>query len=351
MPTQIEVFDLTQILSPIQRPHDARIDAGRFGASLTITKGQAVAIKTSDGLFYPLDRGASNGLQTFKGFAKYSFLTDASSNVYYGPSAAPSFRTGPWSTSPVYTSGVFDPVDLTTAAAGTAVAEVDTVTATNPTTGDLYSVYQASTGIGVTVTVGATQTATATTTLLKNAWNANPAAVALATASGTATFILTAVTAGTPLNLTATAVGTGTVALVVTTAAVAASKGEKDTFTASSPTTGDIYTLTYTNGANQTFAVSATVGATQTATAISALLIAAWNADPYLGTLATATGTATVVITAAYSGQPLNIAGSVVGTGTIAKVVTNAATGRSLADILPGCPGARVLHNGFWELP
>lgn len=347
--TQIEVFDITQILSPMQRPEDARIDAVAWGANLTISKGQAAAVKTSDGLMYPLDTGATNGLQTFKGLAKYTFLTDANGRVFYGPSTAASFRTGPGSTSPIYKSGIFNPQDLITAAPGTAVAEVDTMTPTTPTTGDIYSISTPG-GDSIYFTVGSTQTATATVTGLKAAWAANPVTNALATATGTATLVLTAKTAGVALNLTYSVVGTGTAPVVITTPAASGARAEKDTFTASSPTTGDVYTLTYTNGAGQTFAVSATVSTTQTATAISALLIAAWNADPVLGILATATGTATVIITGNFVGQSLNIVASVVGTGTMSKVVTNVSTGRNFSDILSGAPGSRILHNGFWEI-
>jgi hypothetical protein len=153
------------------------------------------------------------------------------------------------------------------------------------------------------------------------------------------------------MNLVVGSTGTGNIANVITTPSVAGAQGEVDTFTVTNPTTNDVYTLTYTNGAGQTTTVSATVGATQTATAIDLLLIAAWNADPVLGTLATASGTTTLILTAAYSGQSLNVTGSVVGTGTIAKVVTKPATGRNISDIISGAPGARVLHNGFWEIP
>jgi len=345
-------FDPGQILQPALPSPLNRLEPAAFGASLTIAKGQALAQKTSDAKLYPLNLAATDGTQIFVGFSQYPVVTDASGNVQYffsGTATGINFFAPPTQSAGIYTGGIFDPRDLITATAGTAVAEVDTITPTNPTTGDIYSVTTPN-GDGVEVTVGATQTATATVTLLANAWNANPVLKALATTSGTSTLILTAVTPGVALGLKAASVGTGTVALVITTAAVALAQGEVDTFTATNPTTGDVYTITATLPNGTTKAISATVGATQTATAIDALLIAAWNADPAAAAIATASGTTTLILTAP-AGATLNLAGTVVGTGTIAKVVTTPATGRKLSDILPGCPGARVLSSGFWELP
>lgn len=347
-------FDPGQILQPVLPTPLSRLEPVAFGASLTIVKGQAMAQKTSDAKLYPLNRAASDGTQNFKGFAQYSVATDAGGlhyPVFGGTTAIPSFFGIAQSHTDVYTGGVFDPNDLFTAATGTAVAEVDTITPTSPTTGDIYTVTSAG-GDAASFTVGATQTAAAVVTGLTNAWNSNPVLKAIATPSGSGTLILTgtAANAGQPLGVTATAVGTGTVALVVTTAPVAAQQAEIDTFTASTPTTGDVYKLTITYPNNTTYVVQATVGATQTATAIDALLIAAWNADPIASTYAVASGTTTLILTGP-AGSTLNVAGSVVGTGTIAKVVTKAALGRNINDILPGCPGARVLPSGYWEIP
>jgi hypothetical protein len=353
MATKEFTFDQSQILVPAL-PNAAlnRLSPVTYGASLTIAKGQAMARKTSDNKFYPLNLAATDGTQTFAGFAQYACLTDSSGVVYFGgATAGANFYTLPNQYSAIWTGGIFDPTDLVTAATGTAVQEVDTITPTSPTTGDIYSVTLPN-GDGIEVTIGATQTATAATTLLANAWNANPVLKALATTSGTATFILTAVNAGAALNLKSAVVGTGTAPLVITTAAVDAQQKEVDTFTASSPTTGDVYTLTITFGGGQTKAISATVGATQTATAIDLLLIAAWNADPVAAAYAVASGTTTLILTSALPGTTMSVAASVVGTGTMAKVVTTPGVGRNISDILPGCPGARILQPyGFWELP
>lgn len=352
MSTKEFTFDYSQILAPAFPSHLNRLSPSAYGASLTITRGQAMARKTSDGKLYPLNLAATDGTQIFAGFAQYACLTDASGVAYLGgASAGANFFTPPNQYSAIWSGGIFNPDNLTTAATGTVTAEVDTITPTNPTTGDIYSVTMAN-GDGIEVTVGATQTATATVTLLANAWNANPVLKALATTSGTATFILTGATKGQSLGLTASVVGTGTVALVITTPAVDALKAEIDTFTASSPTTGDVYTLTITSPNLTTRAVSATVGATQTATAIDALLIAAWNADPIASLYAVASGTTTLILTSSNPGASMSIAGAVVGTGTIAKVVTAPAFGRNIADILPGNPGAHVDQTtGYWVLP
>lgn len=353
MPIKEFNFDPSQILQPAFADAINRLSPAKFGPNLSITKGQAVAKKTSDNNMYPLNVVATDGTQVFGGFNEQTLETDAAGLVYFtygsGSSAAATAYTPASNYASIYTSGVFVPEDLFTSATGTATAEVDTITPTSPTTGDIYSVYNAA-GLGVEVTIGATQTAAATVTLLKNAWNADPALVAIATPSGSATFILTAVAAGEPLGLTASTVGTGTAALVITTAAVSAQQSEVDTFTPSSPATGDIYTVTITYPNGTTHAVSATVGATQTPTATSTLLQAAWAADGQAARYATPSGTATFILTG-QAGSKMNLASTVVGSGTVSKVVTTPAYGRNIADILPGAPGARVLQpSGYWRV-
>lgn len=352
MPINEFRFDPGQILQPALPSPLNRLEPVAFGASLTILKGQAMGQKASDAKCYPLNLAATDGTQIFKGFSQYPIVTDASGNVqlaFGGTVFGTSYFAPSTTYNAIYTGGIFDPADLITAATGTQTAEVDTLTPTNPTTGDIYAIVLPN-GAQIDFTVGATQTAAAVVTGLTNAWNANATAKALATPSGSGTLILTAVTPGVAMNLKAGVTGTGTTALVITTPAVDAAQGEVDTFTASSPTTGDVYTLTINFPNGTTKAISATVGATQTATAIDALLIAAWNADPVAAAVATATGTTTLILTQPAGGNT-NITAAVVGTGTIAKVVTKVATGRNIADILPGAPGAHILPSGFWEIP
>jgi hypothetical protein len=250
MATQTFTFSPgTGILTPVEMPQDARQDAAQFGPSLTITRGQALARKTSDNLLYALNTGASDGTQTFVGFAAYSFKTDASSKVFFvtgSDAAAASVFAMPNSTAAIYTGGTFDPQDLTTK--GTPVAELDTFTP------------------GGTIT------------------------------------------------------------------------------------TGDVNTITYTAPDTTATAISFTVGATATAAAVVTGLIAAWNANATLAALGTAGGTSTFTVTGLTSGNALNLASAVTGVGTLTKAVTTAASGRAIADILGGAPGARVLHNGYWKV-
>jgi hypothetical protein len=85
MPTTLETFGLN-MLQPIQRPEDARQDACKFAASLTITKGQAIGVATATGLGQQLVPGASDGTQNFVGFSMYDFLTDANGKVFFSDS-------------------------------------------------------------------------------------------------------------------------------------------------------------------------------------------------------------------------------------------------------------------------
>jgi hypothetical protein len=246
MPTTLETFGLN-MLQPIQRPEDARQDACKFAASLTITKGQAIGVATATGLGQQLVPGASDGTQNFVGFSMYDFLTDANGKVFFSDSTGATWRSTPWTTAPIWVKGIFDPADLKTKA--TPVAEVDTFTP------------------GGTITAG------------------------------------------------------------------------------------DINKLTYTAPDGTVTVISFTVGGTTTAAAVSAGLIAAWNANATTAAVATATGSVTVVLTGVTAGTPFTVASSVTGVGTLTRAATTAASGRAIADVLVGCPGARVLHNGFWEIP
>jgi hypothetical protein len=354
-------FDPGQILVPALPSSLNQISPCKFGASLTIAAGQACARKTSDGLMYALNLAATDGTQTFAGFSQYPLATDSSKNVYlvFSPTGAGStYFSPPSAYANIWTGGVFNPNQLTTAATGAVGAEVDTLTPTNPTTGDIYTI--GTTTETASFTVGGTQTAAAVVTGLTNSWNANPTLKALATPSGSGTFITTAVVKGVAMNLVAGVSGTGTTSNVITTAAVSAVTAEVDTFTPTNPTTGDVYTITITFPDLTTHAVSATVGATQTATAICNLLRTAWAADATAAAYAAATGTTTLIltalfpgtVTAIFPGSSMSLAGTVVGTGTVAKVVTVPVFGRNLSDILPGAPGARVLQPyGYWEIP
>lgn len=353
MATQETRFDPgAQILIPALADARNKLSPGRFGINLTLTRGQAVAQKTADLLMYPFNRDATDGTQNFGGFAHYAFKTDGNGIVYdvFGTTSAGATFYAPGSNyAEFYTGGVFDPRDVTTAPTGTIAAEVDTATPTNPTTGDIYTVENSS-GVLATFTVGSTQTAAAVVTGLTLSWNANPNATAIATASGSTTFILTAKTAGISMNLSYGVSGTGTFPFVITTPATSALTAEVDTFTlAGTIVTGDIYTATITYPNLTTHTVAITVGATVTPTAVDALLIAAWNADPLAAQIAAASGTATFILTGATLGSSMNVAIASSGAGTISKVVTVPAFGRSIADVQVTRPGAYIMQPyGFW---
>lgn len=249
MPTTL----ITQALDgiqPAQRPEDARQDAMRFAASLTINKGQSVSVTTATGLGGALVPGGSGGAQNFVGISIYSFTTDTSGNVLFNGTTA-GFLNAPKNVAPIWSCGTFDPADITTKA--TPVAQVDTYTAAG------------------TVTVG------------------------------------------------------------------------------------DIYTIQYTAPDGTVTSIAYTALASPTASTVAAGIIALWNANPTLAAVATATGTATAILTAVTAGTPfvtVNPAGTAstgAGVGTWTRVATTAASGRSLADILVGAPGARLLHNNFWK--
>lgn len=254
-----QIFDFqpgTNILTPVQMPQDARMDAADFAPSLTFVAGQALGRKSSDNLLYPLVSGASDGTQTFVAFAAMSVKTDANGKIYAvtGSDTAVAHPFAmPMSTAPIYTKGTFDPKDLTTRSV--TAQQVDTFTP------------------GGTIEVG------------------------------------------------------------------------------------DIFTLTYTAPDLQTTSVSFTATAT-TAANVSAGLIAAWNANATLAAVATASGTSTVVLTAVRAGDVFSVAGTTTEAGggaaddqTFQRTATTAAAGRSISDITGGAPGARVLHNGYWDIP
>lgn len=126
--------------------------------------------------------------------------------------------------------------------------------------------------------------------------------------------------------------------------------GEVDTFTPATVTTGDVNVITFSGIPGPATSASFTIGATATATAAVAGLTAAWNANPILAALGTASGTTTFIVTSKVTGTPLNLTSAVTGTGTLTRVQTTAPAGRSLADILVGRPGAYQQHNGFWNV-
>lgn len=107
-----------------------------------------------------------------------------------------------------------------------------------------------------------------------------------------------------------------------------------DTFTPATIEATDIFTLTVTGENGDTVAISVTATDTS-ATTTSGLMIAAWNASThYLCTGITASGTATVILTADTAGVPFSVASTTTDGGgnntqTFARVATTANSGPS----------------------
>ncbi len=223
MLTTIEQFDPSRMITPAKQPGDARQDALVFGASLTIAKGTFIGIKTSDKKGYAYAHGNADGTQVPKAIAMYDFTTDSNGLVYFASSAVASVRAGPWTTAPVWKSGIFEPNDLVTAAT---VAEVDTFTPATIEIGDIFTLTLTRPNL---TTKSISFTATAATAANVSAgiialWNADPELAAIATASGTVTVILTGTQAGVAFSVASSTTDGGgantqTFARVATTAA------------------------------------------------------------------------------------------------------------------------------------
>jgi hypothetical protein len=341
------------ILIPALPDPSNQLAPAKFGANLTLPKGQSLAVKTSDGNVYPFNRSATDGTQNWCAFNQVAGATDANGIFYrvVGQSGGVSNFDAGSETGAMYTGGVFNPSDVFTSATGSPVAEVDTITPAGTITAADNFVIEIPGGNNVNfVAVSGSVTPTNIVTGLKASWNADPVAAALATASGTATLILTAKASGEPMGLTSYVEGVGTAALVITTPSVAGQTAEVDTWTlTTAPSTGDTFTLTYTQPNAQTITAVATVGATQTVAAATVLIAAAWNAVPALAALAAATSTATtVVLTGVTLGQQLNTAMTTNSASTtLAKVTTTPALGRTFSDI---GRGYILQPYGYWKV-
>ena len=364
MSSTLETFTLDQ-LTPAQAPHTALEAAIQLGASLTLLKGTAMSIKTSDNKGYPLNSttAGTNEVQT----VNFNIASTGGTVVFVVPKANGTMVQtvgAAWSaTDATYLSNVNSALDTATGVSGgivaTAIASVDTdlgfvltfsgtgyaglpqamvrVDGTLPTSTTGWNV--------VRTTAGGISDGTQT---FKGFLSYNVAT----DANGKVYFVSSPLTAAASYRQAGVSTANVWVSGIfdpqdlVTNTTVK----EVDTFTASNPTTADVYKITITYPDLTTYSVSATVGATQTATAIDTLLIAAWNADATASQYAVASGTTTLIMTAVIGGNILNLSGSVVGTGTIAKVVTTAGAGRAIGDISPSLPGIQVLPNGFWKI-
>jgi hypothetical protein len=351
----IETWDPTLILQPFQRPEDARQDAIAFGPNLTITKGQFVAIKTSDQKAYGWTATNSAYDVTFDvastgGNVRLQFTDPVTGDVKTTANAA-------WNaTDATYLVAIQAQLDAVLGAGVVTVSAKPTVDT------DLTLRFTGTAGnfIGrkfqepTVITFPTSSTKATTTDVTTYTGLETPFGVSMYSfvtdANGLIYFTGTTTPSIRGAGWQTAPVwirGTFHPSDLVTAALVA----EVDTFTPVNPTTGDIYKLTYTDSALQQTVISVTIGATQTAAAASALLIAAWNANPVTAGVATATGVATVILTATETGKAFSVASSVTGTGTFTRAATTAASGRGLTQVLAAWPGSRLLHNGALLLP
>jgi hypothetical protein len=349
-------FDMDQVLIPAMPSSLNRLAPMKLAASQSVVRGQSVSRQTSSGSIFPMNRAATDGRQTWCGFAQMSGTTDAAGlfyPVFGGTAGATNYLAVAQQASQMYVGGIFNPRDLITAALGSPVAEIDTVTIGGTVAvGDFYSVQSPVGGVEYNANVA---TGASVTTALCELWNADPALLAIAVASNASNVsTFTAVTAGSPLVLS---VGknssAGTITLAIATPATVGSQVEVDTWTYSTnPSIGDTFTLTSTSGGLTTVAATFTATAATVAN-VTAGLAAAWNNSFGTFNVATATSTATTVVLTAKDAYTLSVVATTSSsTTTSSKAVTTPALGVSLADVLPGCPGARIVQPyGYWELP
>lgn len=98
------------------------------------------------------------------------------------------------------------------------------------------------------------------------------------------------------------------------------------TFTPSTPTSGDVVTMTYTAFDGTVTNQTATLTASTAANFVS-VCKTAWNGNSTLSAVATASGSSTLILTDVVGGEASSITLSVSGTGTVSSSTTQAAGG------------------------
>lgn len=131
MSTVLEIFEPGQMqLVPASTPWLCKVTAGKMGPNLTVQAGTILGLQTSTGYLLPYSSANTDGTQNPCAIAGYSFVTDngqynsqgvpfayfvlgsGTSGSGLAAAAAPSYRTPPQSTIPIYTGGTFWPKDL-----------------------------------------------------------------------------------------------------------------------------------------------------------------------------------------------------------------------------------------------
>jgi hypothetical protein len=98
VPTSATNAYTAQPFNPIYSPETAKAQHIAFGASLTLTKGTVIGIKTADSKAYAYNNGNADGTEVAKGILIYDVTTDGSGNVTLGGGGllAPTFKTAPY---------------------------------------------------------------------------------------------------------------------------------------------------------------------------------------------------------------------------------------------------------------
>lgn len=112
MPVTLDTYSNAK-LNPAEYPQDARIDAARLTASVTLAAGTVLGKITATNRLAAYAPGASNGTEVAVAILVYATATDASGNHYGGGSASPSALNMPHQDCSIYIAGVFDTTQLT----------------------------------------------------------------------------------------------------------------------------------------------------------------------------------------------------------------------------------------------
>lgn len=100
-------------LQPAAYPEDARTYAVQMAPNLNLAKGTVVGKITASGLISEYDNTNDDGTETAVGILVHDVQTDADGNVFYGSSAVASISNPARQSTPIYTSGTFNPSNLT----------------------------------------------------------------------------------------------------------------------------------------------------------------------------------------------------------------------------------------------
>jgi hypothetical protein len=123
---------LAGIITPAERPEEAKQDAVAWGASLTVNAGDMVAVKAADKLCYPYAVGGAGGLGVAVAISMYSFKTGTDGKpILNADSVTPDYLHIPNHTAPIWQRGTFELADFKIAGVAATEAEVRTAFGTD----------------------------------------------------------------------------------------------------------------------------------------------------------------------------------------------------------------------------